>query len=675
MLENLGKLFAFIWHQVIPRLVSLVLRHPYAVPSTLCLLVASGVMASRYAEMATLQESLLEEALNTRTYSTSDGIKGPEALWTASAPNCIKDDLEKDEISQDFRNQFRTLKVTIETLAATCKFGCADKLDTKTLTLLGEGNNQVLTDDDKSSFLFFPTRLSPAPALLSTVVQKQDKTLPEPLRDVGNAIYVSQQIGSGLTSMLNIPIFGNGPTGAITSPQGSSGCTGGQHRRYLNAIPVQVYYIDDHGLNRIVGRYDGKNISKEYYERQFSAATNFATRPYYLPALQQAQDEITSASGPIGNYFYVTDPYFDIAGNGMVVTRARGFSYPGLGRGVLCFDLGLVKAPGAKQVIPLDTINRLGSIARVAHCTIPFTSSGSPVCNLDAGDFKDEPAFRRSDETLPDALKNELEETLNKQRQKDALSEVTGSVMVLDRLPAFESVSQPQGIRSIFIAVQNAVLDQLSFPGLNALPSTGWQLLISAPLGLPNVGEQQEKADMVVFNVNMPAFRRRTVLWGLGGLSALLLSLGIGGFVLELDSRMSREMYKALVRVSRIMAHSGLPFTWLDTDDTILQASDAFIKTLGFDSLKDLFAAHPTKKFEDLLDPNSISVYRDVEERRKRGLPVTPYHVSFVRKDKTLKDFTIVSASVPSSKGFWSSVPATFGVLLEGEVEISDQIN
>ena len=65
----------FFWGQIVPRIVSLALRHPIAVPLTLMLLVASGFMARRYTDMATLQESLLEEALGTRTLSTPEGFR------------------------------------------------------------------------------------------------------------------------------------------------------------------------------------------------------------------------------------------------------------------------------------------------------------------------------------------------------------------------------------------------------------------------------------------------------------------------------------------------------------------------------------------------------------------------------------------------------------------------
>ena len=84
-------------------------------------------------------------------------------------------------------------------------------------------------------------------------------------------------------------------------------------------------------------------------------------------------------------------------------------------------------------------------------------------------------------------------------------------------------------------------------------------------------------------------------------MSALLLGLGIASFVWELDSRTSREMYEALLRVSRIMGHSGLPFVWLDTDDAIVRANDEFANKLGFRSASRSLSA---SSFAEICEPD-----------------------------------------------------------------------
>lgn len=661
------KLWRFIWEQFIPRLLSLVLGHPRAAPIAIGLVIASLFMASRYSQMATLQESLLQQSLDTRTSST-----GPEALWTAEMPTCIKEDLGSDQISLNFSDQFRAkLKTTIEDLEAVCEKGCADRLNARDLSLIGDRPDQIVTDD-KTDFLFFPMRLSGNPDLLSQVIMSKEKHLPSSLNDIATAIFVSQRIGDSLSAMLNTPVFAC-DLPLSSSPGSNQGCKGGQHCKYLDPVPVQVYFIDEYGLNRIVGRYGNKTLSKEYYRHQFSSNTNFATRPYYKPALVQAQDKLTEATGQVGKYFYVTDPYFDAAGNGLVVTLARGFSYPGLGRGALCFDLGLKAAKSLG--LPLDTLDQLGSIARIAHCDIPFASSQKPHCKLDtildASDYEARAAFRRSDSELQSALESKLETMITTQREVDSLSDVTGSLKVLGRWQAFDDSGKSQG--SLYL-LGNYLLSEIPLPDVVRASSSSWQLLVSAPLAPPKVSESEETADFLVFNVNVPAFRRRTALWGLGGLSALLLGLGIAGFVWELDSRTNREMYEALMRVSKIMAHSGLAFAWLDTKDRIVQASDEFVKSLGFATLAELFSNHPSKEFKSLINKDSKAEYETVEIKRKRGEPVTPYSLYFDINGGVPKKFTVVAASVPSSTNVWYAVPATFGVLLEGDVKIADEI-
>ena len=368
-------------------------------------------------------------------------------------PPCIKDDLGKASISPAFSEQFANATKTIEQLAIKCKNGCGGMLQSSTLKLID--HDEVVTDNgtgDDSDFLFFPTRLSPNSDRLLTAITSKQRLSPV-LNDVGTALYVSQNIGYSLKTLLNTPIFGVGP---ISSTPGSCGvCTGESHRTYLDPQPIQVYFIDDYGLNRIVGRIE----NREYYVHQFSSSINFNALPYYVPAVSGSHGLI-EATGSIDKFFFVSDPYFDIAGNGLVVTLARGFSYPHLGRGALCFDLGLQRK-SSKALLPLDIVDRLGSIARVAHCTIPF-SSVKPECVLGTSGFEDRPAFKNNDATVESELEGALEEAIETFRNADSLSEVTGSLSVLRRVPAFDESSGERGVEWVLSTAEKFVLSTLS---------------------------------------------------------------------------------------------------------------------------------------------------------------------------------------------------------------------
>ena len=449
--------------------------------------------------------------------------------------------------------------------------------------------------------------------------------------------------------MLNTPVFECDKIPAV-SPSKDDESDGTKHCTYFDPIPVQAYFIDEYGLNRIVGR----GLSKEYYQHQFSAGTDFAGRPYYKPAVNKAQEALTEANGRIDSYFYATDPYFDAAGNGLVVTLARGFSYPSLGRGALCFDLAM-----KKPLLPLDTLDQIGAIARIAHCIIPFSDLAKPKCTLDASGHENPPSvsridpevqsaldenhssFRRIDPEVQSSLKLELETKITILRGEHSLSDITGALQILGH---WKASSESDVGRGWIASFAESLLEMVPYTEVLRLPAGSWQLLVSAPLGPPtNVTDTEEDADLLVFNVNVPAFRRQTLLWGIGALSTLLFALAVMLSVWEVDSRTSREMYEALKRVSKVMSHSGLAFTWLNSDDRIVEASDEFLKCLGYRSLDELFQDHPDKTFKSLISKKDKeayekdkTTYEGVEQNRKQGKPVRPYPINFENQGRQI---------------------------------------
>lgn len=674
MYDSLKRVWRFVRRELAVRLRSLLQRHPIASPVVLVLLVVGFVAASFYTDDAAFYESLLEGTLNQSTEPTGSSLKGLDALLATQFPRCIKKDLSETEISGELA---RALKETSDAIAAASRTCVKDCGKTLTVGLLQPPEVQEpLVTDDLETFLFLPARL--VPHLRTMVLSRQQIDKTEALSDleIRRAVVLSQSIAPALTRMLEVPVFAPGPDAPLDN---TGQCEKVSHQAALDPRPVQVYFIHEYGLNRIAGRHGDGPLSKGYYVRQFPAATYFPGRPYYVGAVSRpgADGPLLTASGTIGSFFYVSEPYFDLAGNGLVVTLARAFTDPVLGRGVICFDVGL--KPGFDGgAVPIGLLDRLGSVARNVDCSIPSASRERPSCTV-RPDQPARTAFQRKD----DALQQRFVFTQTKliASHRASLAQVTGSLQVLDS----EYQPRPTQHTGRFAGLRN-------YLGRRSSSFTSWvgqfvgldenarQMIISIPTSPPTFeqkggGDVWQSSSFTVFNLDLPGFRRQTVVAGAIALIAFLGSLGVILFVWELDSRTSREMADALRRISQVMTNSGIAFAWLDQRDQIVRASTAFLHALGFQSLEHLRSVHPGMTFASLIADESEEDYQRVERLRAAGKPVAPYPLVFVRADNTHATFTIVSASVPSRKSLWSAIPETFGVLLEGNVQIEAEID
>ena len=94
----------------------------------------------------------------------------------------------------------------------------------------------------------------------------------------------------------------------------------------VHGKPAQVSLITKNGVNRIYNAQHGE--LEEYYASLFPADQFFPSRPYFRRAFQKGRSGSVDKLVPtdrqtLGDYFYVSHPYVDLGGNGIIVSLAR----------------------------------------------------------------------------------------------------------------------------------------------------------------------------------------------------------------------------------------------------------------------------------------------------------------------------------------------------------------
>jgi PAS domain S-box-containing protein len=161
--------------------------------------------------------------------------------------------------------------------------------------------------------------------------------------------------------------------------------------------------------------------------------------------------------------------------------------------------------------------------------------------------------------------------------------------------------------------------------------------------------------------MNPVRFKRMTTLFAIAaatciGIATLLLAYSVG-----VESKRSQDYRAAFAEVAKVMTESPTPYVRLDSNDAIRDFSGSFLQLMGR-SENDVKSMSGTKFRSLLANDESRKTYDDVENRRRTGDKVDPYHVRLRRADNESIQVKIVSAPIPDVKG--GELPETFGLLL-----------
>jgi hypothetical protein len=268
--------------------------------------------------------------------------------------------------------------------------------------------------------------------------------------------------------------------------------------------PSQVYYITKNGLNRIVNEADAKD-QRTVYRNMFRATTFFPSRPYFVEAFKRIKSgaaEPLSAvlkGSTIDEAFYVSQPYLDIGGFGVVVTLARAVQYGTHSAAALCLDLPVLLKNEALFALR-ERLRTFGVVPHEVSCSVPF--DGRARCSESAG--------------VPYSLITDLEEKLTAAGRAGDLSTVVGNISVLGTRQPQEPEVRVASTSDLFAYALRLISGYASNPITFAYPKSS-----------PTPVDKTLKAEFLIASLNLDRFAEITALIGLASVLAVASALFI----------------------------------------------------------------------------------------------------------------------------------------------------
>ena len=457
--------------------------------------------------------------------------------------------------------------------------------------------DQCVVDDDPSAALFIPAFMLPLTPDQRGIFRNSE--------EVRKAIQGNQQLvadvrASKAVSKL-LPSFASQPLfdGA---------------NEY---IVTQAYYITETGVTRMWQLNSTSNATRD----NFNPHRVFQDRPYFWPSLEHIQKDTSEFS-------YVSRPYFDVAGNGVVTTACWGYQgQNGISDSVLCLD--------SERDVSLAGLLSDYVVGNPEIFKCYNKSDGTHSCPLSFSDaFKD---------------------------VKIALQE---AVAELDRVHRFDDM---QGGLYVVAAQPTPLLrwiDSLQFNGSDALKHLFSQELnttfyFTAPS--PRSGEADSSVtEFRLYRVDLSRPHEELMVWAL--LTFVFGFLAAISFYVLHRSRVYALQF--MHEVETVMAISPVAFCHLDESDRISSHNQAFRDLLGY---READVRH--KKLRSLLARGDSQLRYDIITKYRRRMLFTPaYEVCMMRGDDA-EIRVVISGSplymYPRTEKHLSQNPHTFGIILK----------
>jgi PAS domain-containing protein len=600
------------------RFLSILAQQPWKLALCILLFAASAGLTAWYGMRSNNYEAIVNNTLQANLEATPQNYKGLEAFIFSNVAEGVDVDLSTQSFNPQFIGQYQHLHKRIQDILSKGILAQESNRGVQ-LHLPANGRGDVLTDDNNDvGFLFLPVylfrplldrdqiieMLSTGGGKIKLIARKEINEKLPTIEDV------ALTTDSAFTKLLSEELQG------FTQLSVFEGTN-----KYLDLEPAQVYMITKNGLNRI---FTNQVNAAAQYGSQFPATTFFPSRPYFWPPFQTRPQKVSTISDPasfspsqgqkVGDFFWVSRPYFDLGGSGIVITLTRGLVLDGQIRAAICFDM--MFAPTEKLFSALEKrVAELGGTSRRVECHIGRGETGCQPLQGSAP-FND----------LEEELRKKLSDDLTHSKEELERSRILGNIHVLN-------------------------------PG-----DKSGEVRFSLPIS--QTSEQDTTSTLLVVALNINNYRLRTT-WiafcaaTLFGITTVFLAYLWGSTMLQ-----RREYEDAFERVARVMYNSPTPYLHLDSDDTIVDASASFWRLLGYAPDSDAIAGLKRQRFGSFCaDESSRKRYSDVEAARKTGRAVEPYVLQLRKADHQTVTVKVFGAAIPSSKP--GELPETFGILLD----------
>jgi PAS domain-containing protein len=609
-------------------LLSLFQSYPARMALAATLFVAAIVSASFYVDRSQRYQEIVSGTVRSEMERTPQGFKVLEAFILSTVDRQLPEYIKTARLSTDFARQLDALDAELASPTKTAPAGLM--LAKPDYVSAQKPQDIILTDNADTGFLFFPLNLLRADTALfhRGPGGSAPGDISRPLLDavahdgvIADDIELSRRLLPILQGFTLVPVLEKNPW--LTSHS-------------VDTNPAQIYYITKNGLNRIVNKTKPAE-QRTVYRNMFRATTFFPSRPYFVEAFRLFDPgSLKGLSGETSRSFYVSQPYLDIGGFGVVVTLARPLRYPNHSDAALCFDL-LVEVDNFVEFQLTRRLASFGAEAQYVKCDIGLGGLGDVKCLSDRG----------GDYSLRQALENKLRQAMT----AGALSSVAGDINILNDEAPRTDIARA-GVDSVFTYPLELVL------GYNARP-----ISFAMPLREPRaLTTDRLSLEFLVSSLNLERFSQITSLLGLSSAAFLMSAFFILILSFERETRKRRDFEDAFRLVETVMYGAGDAYCRLDSKDRIVDCNIAFCDLLQFPAERESIDRLKGQTFESQLSPRSKNTYHAIQAKRLKSEQVEPYTLFFLRRDGSEIETRITSGVLPGRR--FRDLPSTFGIII-----------
>jgi len=375
----------------------------------------------------------------------------------------------------------------------------------------------------------------------------------------------------------------------------------------LDGRPViQAYFITESGLMLI--RSNGKPDQRSFYEKLFHKYYNFTDRAYFWEAVSELKKKPDEETNPPYQLHYISEPYIDLGGHGLVKTYSKAFKLPNRRYGVLCLDAREDRLRGEVES-RLQALQPDDSTKTYQGATLNINEEGGIIGELPK-DFQ----------WFADRLGRE------KANQAGLLGRIVS---------------------------QDSPNEQI--------------LRYTIPWKTTMTDNKSRNVELMLVSIDLNRFWSkqtwRIVYMCVGFMVFLAVTLNIFQDYLLLKKEIS-ELAKT---VDRVMTYATNPYVRLNSDNEFEKVNDSFLDLLEYNSEPDLIneGTSSRRTFRSLLDPDSDRAYTHILKTSTSGVPATEYSITLLKRGGRGKVRALVyGESIDFPEIRKEKYPHRFGIVL-----------
>lgn len=382
----------------------------------------------------------------------------------------------------------------------------------------------------------------------------------------------------------------------------------------------QIYVIFRSGIGRLCETHldPGYSAQRDYYKNKFGSDTLLQTRFYFQEAVDNP------------NGFINTDPYVDLAGNGIIRTFCR---YLRVGKqdvdnkvsfrtdAVLCMDFATVTDfTNATRAV----VSRYGGAVKKLSCI--------DVC---------------SEEEFVDGL----EEPLN--------TRLLGIFYPSAKI----TTSEIDSVTDKYNEAKNAGRESKFEGGIVPLDAPKGQLALTIPV------EGKKGVSVLLVKLDLNSYQYWRTVWIIAAAVCVSITVGAVMLILADYGLKLKEQERAFTAVDTVMSDVPVPYARLNEDGKFEKVNESFASMLGYPTPTAAIVELRNYTYEEfLVDEKSKQEYRKIKDERRTRQPYRSYKIQMWVGGRPgvdpVKWLEVHGSDVPTPHSARNKPGQAFGILL-----------